>query len=75
MIVQLLVYNSRKGDISSTYPIPVQYNNCMNDTVQQTYLYIEITFCINNLTSGKTFNCRFEFQHFQRKCPVNITFP
>ena len=23
MIAQLLVYNSREGDISSTYPIPV----------------------------------------------------
>ena len=40
MIAQLLEYNSRKGDISSTYPIPVQYNSCINDTVQQTYLSI-----------------------------------
>ena len=37
MIAQLLVYNS---DISSTYPIPVQYNSCMNETVQQPYLSI-----------------------------------
>ena len=40
MIAQLLVYRSRKGDISSTYPIPVHYNSCMNDTAQQTYLSI-----------------------------------
>ena len=68
IIAQLLVYGS------STYPIPVHYNSSMNDTAQQAF-YIEITFCINNLTSGKTFNCRFEFQNFQRKCLVNITFP
>ena len=43
MIAQLHVYDSRKGDISSTYPIPVlciQYNSDMNDKVQQTYLSI-----------------------------------
>ena len=43
MIAQLRVYDSRKGDISSTYPIPVlcvQYNSDMNDKVQQTYLSI-----------------------------------
>ena len=46
------LFFSQKGDISSTYPIPVQYNSCstypipvqynscMNDTVQQTYLSI-----------------------------------